>query len=234
MKWTSKLCHIRVKHNHWWSDWCIHFLLGEQQHDRQYTSAEHISNWIIYIHHSLVYKEHNLLHFRNVDDDFVSMEMYSQHMISKLESIHLLLFRVNFSAFSFMVFNSFRLHAFKDSCIYLEVLQMAQPHIIFWLYVIGRSWGGAKEQSIVSLIIKSGFMACLDPTKPPSSGASMISLCNFCMEHSNKSFGTLRFILVSASAISKYHGLLETDAHLNFSLSNQLFPFSMPCWLFFF
>ena len=31
---------------------------------------------------------------------------------------------------SFMVFNFFRRHAFKYSCIYLEVLQMAQPHII--------------------------------------------------------------------------------------------------------
>ena len=35
-----------------------------------------------------------------------------------------------FSALSFIIFNCFRRHAFKYYCIYLEVLQMAQPHII--------------------------------------------------------------------------------------------------------
>ena len=51
-------------------------------------------------------------------------------------------------------------------------------------------------------------MACMAPTKPPSSGEAMSSLCNCRMEHSNKSFGTLRLTLVSASAISKVSKLL--------------------------
>ena len=46
-------------------------------------------------------------------------------------------------------------------------------------------------------------MACLDSTKPTSSGEAMNSLCNCRMENPNKSFGTLRFTLVSASAINK-------------------------------
>ena len=80
---------------------------------------------------------------------------------------------------------------------------MAQPHIILWWCVIGSSWGGAKEQIIVSLIITSFVSACLAPSKPPSSGEAMSSLCNCCMEHSSKSFGTLRFTPYSASVISK-------------------------------
>ena len=102
-----------------------------------------------------------------------------------------------------MIFNCFRRYTFKDSCIYLEVLQMAQPHIILWLSVIGCSWWGAKERSIVSLIIASFVSACQAPSKPPSSGEEISSLCNCRMEHTNKGFGTLRFTLVSASAISK-------------------------------
>ena len=54
----------------------------------QYTSAVHIYNWEIDIRHQLVNKEHNLLHFRNVDDDFLCLERRSQHMICELESIH--------------------------------------------------------------------------------------------------------------------------------------------------
>ena len=46
-------------------------------------------------------------------------------------------------------------------------------------------------------------MACLAQSKTTSSGEAMISLCNCRMEHPNKSFGTLRFTLVSAFAISK-------------------------------
>ena len=80
---------------------------------------------------------------------------------------------------------------------------MAQPHIIFWWYVIGRSLGGAKERIIVSLIITSFVLACLDPSKPPSSGETMISLCNYRMEHSSNSFGSLRFTPDSASVVSK-------------------------------
>ena len=80
---------------------------------------------------------------------------------------------------------------------------MAQPHTILWWCVIGRGWGGAKEQSIVSLIITSCVMACLDPSKPPSSGEAMSSLYNYLMEHSSMSFGTLRFTSDSASVISK-------------------------------
>ena len=55
----------------------------------------------------------------------------------------------------------------------------------------------------MSLIITTVVMACLDPGKPPSSGEAMRSLCNCCMEHYSKSFGTLRFNLESASEISK-------------------------------
>ena len=80
---------------------------------------------------------------------------------------------------------------------------MAQPHIIFWLSIIGHSWGGAKEWSIVLLIIKSFVSACLAPSKPPSYGEAMISLCNCRMENSSKSFGALYFTLDSASIISK-------------------------------
>ena len=80
---------------------------------------------------------------------------------------------------------------------------MAQAHIILWWYVIGSSWGGAKEQCIVSLIMTSFVSACLDPSKPQSSGEAMISLYNCHMEHSSKSFFTLCFTPDSASVISK-------------------------------
>ena len=76
-----------------------------------------------------------------------------------------------------MIFNYFRRHAFNDSWKYFEVLQMEQPHIILWLSVIGRSCEGAKEQIIVSLITTSFVSKCLDPSKPPSSGEAMSSLC---------------------------------------------------------
>ena len=102
-----------------------------------------------------------------------------------------------------MVIISFRRHAFNDSWENFEMLQMAQPHIIFWWYVIGRSWVGAQERIIVSLIIISFVSAFLDPSKPPLSGEVTSSLCNFCMEHYSNSFGTLHFTPDSASVISK-------------------------------
>ena len=80
---------------------------------------------------------------------------------------------------------------------------MAQPHIILWLPAIGRSQADDKEQSIVSLLITSFILAYMDPSKPPSSGEAMRLLCNYRMEYSSKSFGTLRFTLYSASMISK-------------------------------
>ena len=123
-------------------------------------------------------------------------------MICKLELIHIFL-PPKLSAVSFMIFNSFCHHAFNDSWKYFEVLQMAQPHIILWWSFIGRSWEGAKERSILSLIITSFVLAFLDPSKPSSYGETMSSLCNCHMEHSNKSFGTLRFTLDSVSVISK-------------------------------
>ena len=49
-------------------------------------------------------------------------------------------------------------------------------------------------------IILSAFM---DTIKPSSSGELVSSLCNYCMEHSSKVFGTLCFTLDSASVISK-------------------------------
>ena len=55
----------------------------------------------------------------------------------------------------------------------------------------------------MSLIIISFLSACLDPIKPPSSGEAVSSLCNYHMEHSSKSFRTLRFTLDYASVISK-------------------------------
>ena len=48
------------------------------------------------------------------------------------------------STLSFMIKNCLGRHAFNNSWRYFEVLQMAQPHIIFWWYFIGRSWGGSK------------------------------------------------------------------------------------------
>ena len=102
-----------------------------------------------------------------------------------------------------MIFNCFLRHTFNNSCNYFEVLQMAQPHIILWWSTIRRSWGGSKEQSIVSLIITSFVSACPAPSKPPSSGEIMSSLCNCCMEYFSKGFGTLRFTLDSASVVSK-------------------------------
>ena len=102
-----------------------------------------------------------------------------------------------------IIFNVFRRHTFNDSWGYFEVLQMEQPHIILWWSFIGCSWGGAKEQSIVSLIITLFKSACLDPSKTPSSGEAIISLCNYRMEHSSKCFGTLTFTLEYAYEISK-------------------------------
>ena len=102
-----------------------------------------------------------------------------------------------------MVFNCFRCHAFNDTWKYFEVLQIAQPHIILWWSIIGRSWRGAKWRIVVSLIITSIVPSCLAPSKPPSYGEAMSSLCNCHVEHSSKSFGTLRFNPYSASVIIK-------------------------------
>ena len=102
-----------------------------------------------------------------------------------------------------MVFNFFWRHEFNDSWKYFEVLQMAQTHIMLWWYVIVSSWGDAKERSIVSLIITSFVLACMAPSKPPSSGETMSSLCYCCMEHFSKSFGTICFTQDYTSVISK-------------------------------
>ena len=102
-----------------------------------------------------------------------------------------------------MIFICFHHHEFNNSWKYFEVLQMAQPHVIFWWSVIGISCGGAKERIIVSLIITSFVSACLDTSKPPSSGEAMISLCNCRMKHYSKSSGTIHFTLDSSSVISK-------------------------------
>ena len=143
------------------------------------------------------------MHFCNVDDKFHCLERRSQHMICKLEWINLFSFHVKLYALYFMIFNFFRHHAFDDSWGCFEVLQMEQPHIILWWYVIEFSWGGAKERSIVSLIITSFVSACLAPSKPPSPDEAMSSLWYFRMEYSSKSFGTLRFTPCSVSVTSK-------------------------------
>ena len=70
--------------------------LGEQYKYRQYTSTGHIFNWVIQIHHQLVDKEHNLLHFYNEDDRFHCLERRIQHMICNLELIHISPFHVNY------------------------------------------------------------------------------------------------------------------------------------------
>ena len=64
---------------------------------------------------------------------------------------------------------------------------------------------GARNAITNDVIISDTtfVMACLDPTKPPASGEATSSLCNYRMEHPNKSFGNRCFTLVSASAISK-------------------------------
>ena len=55
----------------------------------------------------------------------------------------------------------------------------------------------------MSLIITLFVLSCLAPSKLPSSGEAMISLCNCHMEHSSKNFGTLRLTLDSAYVIGK-------------------------------
>ena len=59
------------------------------------------------------------------------------------------------------------------------------------------------KKNIMLIIITSFVSACLVPSKPPSSGETMSSLCNCHMEHSSKSFGTLCFTTDSVSMISK-------------------------------
>ena len=124
-------------------------------------------------------------------------------MIGKLELIHLYYIHMNYLLYLSWFCTCFHRHAFNDSWNYFEVLQMAPPRLILLLSVIGRSWGGAKELIIVSLIITSFVSACLDPSKLPSSGEAMTSLWNYHMENSSKSFVTFRFTPDSASVISK-------------------------------
>ena len=150
-------------------------------------------------------------------------------MICKLALIHIFLLPRELSDLSFMVFNCFCRHAFDDSWKYFEVFKMAQPHIILWWLVIGRSWGGAKEQSIVSLIITSFALACLAPTKPPPSDEAMIPLRNCHMEHSSKIFATLRFTPDSASVISKVSWYIVDSRTFENLLSTQIISVSMPC-----
>ena len=80
---------------------------------------------------------------------------------------------------------------------------MAQPQIILWWSIIRRSWGVAKERSILSLIITWFVSVCMVPSKPPLSGEDMRSLCNCRTENSSESFGTFRFTPDFASVISK-------------------------------
>ena len=123
-------------------------------------------------------------------------------MICKLDLTHLFI-STWVICFIFHNFNGFCRHSFNESRKYFEVLQMAQPQIILWWYFIGRSWGGAKERSILSLLITSFVSACLAPSKPPSYGEVMSSLCNCCMEHFSKRFGTNCSTPYSEYVISK-------------------------------
>ena len=102
-----------------------------------------------------------------------------------------------------MIFICFHRQEFSSFKKYFKVLQIAQPKIILWLTVIGRSSRGAKELSILSLIIMTFVLACLAPSKPPLSGEAMISLCKFRMEHCSKGFVILYFTPDSASVIRK-------------------------------
>ena len=68
-------------------------------------------------------------------------------------------------------------------------------------------------------------MACLAPTKPTSSGEAMSSLCNCRMEHYNKSLGTLRFSLVSASAISKVSRVIGDSRTFEFFIIQSTVSF---------
>ena len=131
-----------------------------------------------------------------------------------------------------MFFNYFRRHAFNDYWKFFEVLQMAQPQIILWWSVIGRSWRGSKERIIVSLIIKSFVSACIYPSKPPSSGEEMSSLCN-CFRNTPIRVSVLSILLqITHQWQVNYHALLETHTHLVFSLSTQLISVSLPVKLF--
>ena len=144
-----------------------------------------------------------MLHFWNVDDKFHYLEICSQHMICKLGLILLFSFHVNYLLYLSWFFDFFCRHTLNDSWKYFELLHMAQPHIILWWYVFGRSLRGDKERSILSLIITSFVSSCLAPIKPPSSGEAMSSFCKCHIKHSSKSFGTLRFTLHSTYVISK-------------------------------
>ena len=165
--WTSKLCHIRVKHNYWCSDWYIHFNCMESNSTKESTLPQNtftIGQFTFII--SWCTKNKICCIFATWMTSFFLWKCIVSILFVSWVNSSFPLPR-EFSAFSFMDFNCFRLYAFKDSCIYLVVLQMVQPHIILWLSVIGRSWGGAKERSIVSLIITSFVMTCLAPTEPP-------------------------------------------------------------------
>ena len=120
-----------------------------------------------------------------------------------------------------MIFNCFRPHKLNDDWKYFEVIQMAQSHIIFWWSVIVRSQRGAKERRAVSLIITSLASACLDLSKPPSSGEAMSLLCHCRMKHSSKSFGTFCFTPDYSSVISKVSRAIGDSSTFEYFILNS-------------
>ena len=150
-----------------------------------------------------MYTEQNLLQFCNVDDKFRRLERRSQYMISKLESIYIFPFHVNYLLYlSLFLIISAAMHLtiLENN---LKCYKWNNHASFFWWSFIGRSWGGANEQSIVSLIITSFVSACMDPNEPPSPSEAMSSLCNCRMENSSKGFVTFHFTRDYASVISK-------------------------------
>ena len=162
--WTSKLGHIRVKHNHWCSVWWILFNSWGCNRSTVSTLSQYtfpigqltfiISQWtnnrICCI--LATYMTSFIVWNSVVRKLFVSLSEFT--FSSSTWIIY----------FIFHIFFFFRRHAFNDSWEYFELLQMAQPHIILWWSIIERSWGGGKKQSMVSLIITSFVSVCLSPS----------------------------------------------------------------------
>ena len=175
--WTSKLNHIRVKRNHWCLFQTLYFNFWEINRSTgstlpQYTFSIGEFTFIV------SWCTNNIICciFATWMTSFIIWKDVVRILFVSLSWFIFFLPR-ELSALFFIVFNCFLRHSFDDSWKYFEVLQMAQPHIILWWSAIGSSWGCAKEWRIVSLIITSCVSACLDPSKPPSSGEVMISLC---------------------------------------------------------
>ena len=96
MTWTSELSHIRVKRNHWCSVWWISF--NSWKSNRSTVSTLPRTHFQLGHLHSLLVREQitESAAFFNLDDDFHPLERRGQHIICKLELIHIFSFHVNY------------------------------------------------------------------------------------------------------------------------------------------